>query len=830
MFTLSLSHPSDKTVKVDYATANGTASDSSDYYATSGTASFDPGITNLTIEITVLGDSTAEADEYFFLNLSGAVNALLSRSQARGTILNDDGAAGASRFQWSTIASPQYQYVPAPVTVTALNAAGNTVTAFNGAASLTGLTGSGTNTPRLLFTEVDLSSDGIELENLTSLPLDLTGWRVCFYDWISWPYSTEVFEFPAGSVAPPAGVMTIQDTGTAPGGYPAFYTRQGISWFNEATNNPVAVLLLDPAGQPADFFCAVDAYRAEILDPLPISSTQWPGDPASPNTISTLTYQRTSSVDHNGASDWQLVTGTMGSANAGLAGPFAGPRLVSVSPGSIPNFSSGTWSGTVIVNESVTNLYLLARDDDGHTGASGWFAVQPSTDLALSHTVSPALVAVGQDLVFTLRVTNSGPASAQSVTVANTLPANTLYKSAGSTQGTVSRSGSAVTANLGSLAAGASAVVTITATASAPGGVTNTATVSTASVDYQLANNSASASAWVNYPPTITAIANQAVSEDGILANIPFAVGDFETAPDSLSVWATSSNPVLVPSANLVLGGAGTNRTLTITPLPDQFGTASVTVFVADSQNTSSTQFTLNVSSVNDAPVLLPIASQSVAEGQTLTVNPVASNVESPAETLTFALVSAPSGANVNSSSGRITWTPSEAQGPGTHSFTLRVYDNGVPSLSATQSFSVVVSEVNTAPVLNTIAAQTLNVPASLNIQATALDGDLPANSLSFALVSGPAGLTVSASGLIAWTPPPDFLPSTNTVLFRVLDNGSPSLSATGAFQVVVNHQPIPASPALNRFSPVAAKLPIQNSARQRPGWGQPHSGISCLS
>jgi hypothetical protein len=327
--------------------------------------------------------------------------------------------------------------------------------------------------------------------------------------------------------------------------------------------------------------------------------------------------------------------------------------------------------------------------------------------------------------------------------------------------------------------------------------------------DYQPANNSASASVWVNYPPTITSIPTQNMLEDGAPLTVGFSVQDVETPAGSLTLWVSSSNPALAPTNNLILAGAGTARTLTMTPLPNQFGTATITVFVADSQNTVSTNFQLLVNAVNDAPVLSPIADRTVDEGTQLVVTAAASDVESPPQTLTFALVASPAGATVDAVTGRVTWTPSESQGPSTNTFTLRVFDNGAPSLSATQSFSVVVRELNSAPVLGAVPDQTVIETAALNWQATANDSDIPTNTLTFGLVSGPTGLTVSASGAIAWTPTAGFLPSTNTVTLRVFDNGSPSLSSTGSFRVIVNHRPVAASPAIQRTVSVAVKVTI---------------------
>src|SRR5204862_423652 len=165
--------------------------------------------------------------------------------------------------------------------------------------------------------------------------------------------------------------------------------------------------------------------------------------------------------------------------------------------------------------------------------------------------------------------------------------------------------------------------------------------------------------------------------------------------------------------------------------------------------------------------------------------NATATDSDVPANTLSFALVSGPTGLTV-SASGAIAWTPTEAQGPSTNTVTVRVFDNGTPSMSATNSFQVIVTEVNTPPILTLPGTQTIAEQTALSSNATATDSDVPANTLSFALVSGPTRLPGSASRAIAWTPTEAQGPSTNTVTVRVLDNGTPSMSATNSFLVIV--------------------------------------------
>jgi hypothetical protein len=77
-------------VTINYSTANGTAIATTDYTAASGQLIFTPGQTSKTISINVNGDTTSEAMEQFFVNLSGAVNAWLADSQGVGAIINDD--------------------------------------------------------------------------------------------------------------------------------------------------------------------------------------------------------------------------------------------------------------------------------------------------------------------------------------------------------------------------------------------------------------------------------------------------------------------------------------------------------------------------------------------------------------------------------------------------------------------------------------------------------------------------------------------------------------------------------------------------------------------
>src|SRR5262249_50512173 len=91
-FVVNLSGPSGNTVTVNYSTSDGTATTGgSDYQATSGALPFSTGQMSKTITVLVNGDTVSEANETFYVTLSGASGASISRAQATGTIINDDG-------------------------------------------------------------------------------------------------------------------------------------------------------------------------------------------------------------------------------------------------------------------------------------------------------------------------------------------------------------------------------------------------------------------------------------------------------------------------------------------------------------------------------------------------------------------------------------------------------------------------------------------------------------------------------------------------------------------------------------------------------------------
>jgi hypothetical protein len=106
-FTVSLSAASSQPVTVAYATANGSASSGSDYIASTGSLTFNPGVTSKTVTVQVQGDTLDEADETFAVNLSGPTNATIADGQGVGTITDDDTAppSGATELAVASVSA-----------------------------------------------------------------------------------------------------------------------------------------------------------------------------------------------------------------------------------------------------------------------------------------------------------------------------------------------------------------------------------------------------------------------------------------------------------------------------------------------------------------------------------------------------------------------------------------------------------------------------------------------------------------------------------------------------------------------------------------------------
>ena len=133
---------------------------------------------------------------------------------------------------------------------------------------------------------------------------------------------------------------------------------------------------------------------------------------------------------------------------------------------------------------------------------------------------------------------------------------------------------------------GASRTVTVTPVSGLTGTATITVTVTDAG---SLTASDTFVLTVTNTAPTISDITDLSVPSGGNTGALAFTVGDAETPVESLTVSATSSNTTLVPNGNIVIGGSGASRTVTVTPVSGLSGSATITVTVTDAGSLTAT-------------------------------------------------------------------------------------------------------------------------------------------------------------------------------------------------------------------------------------------------
>jgi hypothetical protein len=267
---------------------------------------------------------------------------------------------------------------------------------------------------------------------------------------------------------------------------------------------------------------------------------------------------------------------------------------------------------------------------------------------------------------------------------------------------------------------------------------------------------------------------------------------DGDIPANSLGYQLTSAPPGAAISANGII-----TWTPSVAQVPGIYPFTTVVtdtnVYAINAWNLAATNnFTVTVQAIHNGPGLPAQTNQVINELMLLTVTNTTTDTDIPTLPLTYALAvtnlsdnSVVLNATIDTN-GVITWTPTEAQGPGANSFTTVVTDG---AFSATNAFTVVVNEVNVAPVLPAQTNRTLVGLQTLTVTNTATDADIPANPLGYQLTVAPAGALINANGIITWTPAPNQVPSLNVFTTIVTDTNifainARSLTATNRFMV----------------------------------------------
>jgi hypothetical protein len=238
-------------------------------------------------------------------------------------------------------------------------------------------------------------------------------------------------------------------------------------------------------------------------------------------------------------------------------------------------------------------------------------------------------------------------------------------------------------------------------------------------------------------------------SEDTPTQIVPFTISG--AARHDFTVIVTSSEPWLVPEANVTLSGTKTGRTLLVTPAANQSGEATLQISVNDGCTVVTQAFKVTVTAVNDAPTISRISDQFIPEGAATAAIPFTiGDVETPAASLIVTASSSNTEVIANEAltlsgtgSSRTIVARTTSGKSGSTTITLVVSD-GEAKTSA--RFQVSVGRTNRAPLANAGPGQTLLATNTTVLNSTATDDLCPPEKLvtTWSVVSTAGDVTFS--------------------------------------------------------------------------------------
>ncbi|WP_080612418.1 putative Ig domain-containing protein [Shewanella xiamenensis] len=296
----------------------------------------------------------------------------------------------------------------------------------------------------------------------------------------------------------------------------------------------------------------------------------------------------------------------------------------------------------------------------------------------------------------------------------------------------------------------------------------------------------------INDAPTISSTALTSATQDAAYSYTLVAsdsdVGDSVTlSAVTLPSWLSFN------AATGVLSGMPTNANV---------GSHAVVLRATDTDGLTAEQsFTIVVANVNDAPTISSTALTSATQDAAYSYTLVATDSDVD-DSLTLSAVTLPSWLSFNAATGVLSGTPTNAN-VGSHAVVLRATD--VDGLTAEQSFSIVVANVNDAPTISSTALTSATQDAAYSYTLVATDSDV-GDSVTLSAITLPSWLSFNAAtGVLSGTPTNANVGS-HAVLLRATDVDG--LTAEQSFSIVVanvNDAPTISSMALTSATQDAA-------------------------
>jgi len=511
-------------VSVDYTTQDGTGIAGTNYTATSGTLLFTNGETVKTFTVGITDDSQLTGDHTVLLKLQNAQGnaAIINPGAATLNISDDDGS----------LIIPAGTALVSEATNNGVIDPGETLTVLFGFRN-----SGGTNAVNMTATL--LSSNGIlpvttsqnygamvvgapvKSRPYTFVANGTNGQTIIANFALSdngTPIGSGLFTFTLGSTTlsfTNGAAITITDRGASPAPlgatpYPSTINVNGalgtiskvtvtLSNYTHMSSGDVGALLVNPAGQKTLLMANCGGF----------------------NNVNNIWLQFDDAAVGSLSSGAAPTSGAYKPTSFAPLPPFPAPAPAGTYSNSLAAFNGGNPNGT-------WSLFVL---DDTSPGAgsiaNGWSlaitrssSIPSASDLSLGMTATPQPGIAAAQLTYTLWLTNNGPATATSVSVADTLPAGVSFVSATTATGGATNVSGVVTWTVGSMANGATASLALTVIPSSDGTITNTAVASSAVSDLFTQNNTATLVSAVNVP-SADLVLGMNDSPDPVIAGAP---------------------------------------------------------------------------------------------------------------------------------------------------------------------------------------------------------------------------------------------------------------------------------------------------------------------
>ncbi|MES2753917.1 MAG: Ig-like domain-containing protein [Pseudomonadota bacterium] len=422
--------------------------------------------------------------------------------------------------------------------------------------------------------------------------------------------------------------------------------------------------------------------------------------------------------------------------------------------GTVVRNGNGTLTYTPNANYSGSDTisYTIADGHGGTASASAAITVTPVNDAPQAVAIPPAYGSTDGSVVFApIAEVFADPDGDALSYAASGLPAGLAIDPAtGNITGTVGRSASQLNGG----------VYSVTLSATDPGGLTATQTITVI----------------ITNPPPVATNDSATTPED---TPITIAVLLNDSDPDG--------DPLDITAATALHGSVAVNPdgTLTYTPNPDYNGTDTISYIVSDGEGgTANAAVAVTVTPANDAPDPVgALPARGGVDGGTVAFPTAGGFADRDGDALTYSAAGLPAGLTIDPASGivsgRIDRSASQPNGGG---YIVTVTARDASGATASQSFTFTVA--NPAPMASDDRATTR--PATpVTVAVLGNDSDSDGDPLNVTAASAANGtVAINPDGTLTYTPDASFT-GTDTLTYTIGDGEGGSASAVVRIDVI---------------------------------------------